>query len=343
MKVVHKKWLGIDLSQPNQDTSNQEIAHYREKVILHYDKYGLASCLDAFGVSKSTLFRWKKKYTQGYQELVSLIPRSTTRKNQNSRWTHPEILKIIQRERFGQVVGKAKLFHIISVRCKELGIPSISQSTIGRILSNMKHNKQIPSYKTVTYYAVSGKICKKDRKQQKKDRRGEYVPTSPGDLAQIDTVENRINGLKRYTIDVIDVYTRLTYSKVFTNLNSKNAMTTLIEAQEYFGFTFKHVQTDNGLEFYKYFDDYLITKNIQHFWNYPKSPKMNAYIERFNRTIQEELLYRIRPLLKYQVDYVNTVVMPKYRDYYNKQRLHQSLDYNTPYQYYLDYQSKSAK
>jgi transposase InsO family protein len=221
--------------------------------------------------------------------------------------------------------------------CKKWGISVPSITTLSRIIKTMKHNKQIPSYKAVTYYAVSGKITKKDRKQQKKDRRGEYVPTSPGDLAQIDTVENRIHGTKRYTIDVIDVFTRLTYSKVFTNLNSKNAKTTLIEAQEYFGFTCKHVQTDNGLEFYKHFDDYLTANNIKHFWNYPKSPKMNAYIERFNRTIQEELLYRIKPLLKYQVDYVNTVIMPKYRDYYNTQRLHQSLDYKTPYQYCLNY------
>jgi len=56
-------------------------------------------------------------------------------------------------------------------------------------------------------------------------------------------------------------------------------------------FKIKAIQTDNGLEFEKYFRDYLEKKGIIHyFWNYPRHPQLNAKIERFNRTLQEEFL-----------------------------------------------------
>ncbi len=33
-------------------------------------------------------------------------------------------------------------------------------------------------------------------------------------------------------------------------------------------------------------DTYIIT----HWWTYPRSPKMNAHVERFNRTLQEQFV-----------------------------------------------------
>ena len=338
-KVVHKKWLGIDISKKNIYTPSEQTAKLRLKIVTHYSKYGLASCLDAFDVSQRSLYRWKKILELSHGDWRCLIPKSTTRIKRNTRYTHPEILKLIQRERFKQIVGKAKLSHLIKLRCKELGIPTISQSTIARILISLKSNKQIPSYNNITYNAAKGTITKRDKPKRTKERRGEFLPLAPGDLVQIDTVELRIHGRKRYTINVIDIFTRLTYSKAFTKLNSDNAKTTVIDAQKQLGFEFKRVQTDNGLEFYKHFDQYLEQNNITHFWNYPKCPKMNAYVERFNRTIQEELLYRVRSLLEYDITYINKTILPQYQNYYNKQRLHQGLDYKTPYQYYLDYQS----
>jgi transposase InsO family protein len=38
------------------------------------------------------------------------------------------------------------------------------------------------------------------------------------------------------------------------------------------------------------FDEELKDKTIPHFWNYPRSPKSNAFIERFNRTLREQFL-----------------------------------------------------
>ena len=49
-------------------------------------------------------------------------------------------------------------------------------------------------------------------------------------------------------------------------------------------------QTDNGSEFEAVFDHYCQHNNILHKWTYPRCPKINGVIERFNRSIQEEWL-----------------------------------------------------
>lgn len=339
LQVVHKRWLGIDLSK-NSYSKIEEIAQYRLKIIKHFNKHGLASTLDAFCVSKRSLYRWRKTLQLSHGDWKSLIPRSTSPKKRNSRYTDYRILKFIQSERFKQVVGHRKLYHMLKPLCKKWGIKTPSITTLSRIIRVMKNNKQILSYDQVVYYAKTGKIKRIPKKNNTKDRRGEYAPSFPGDVCQIDTVELQIQGKKIYTINIIDLHTRLVYSRIYSKLSSNHAQETIEQAQSYFKFKINHVQTDNGLEFHKYFDAYTKERKIQHFWNYPKCPKMNGTIERFNRTIQEELLYRIRPILKHNIQYAQDVLLPQYITYYNKQRLHQSLDYKTPYQYYLDYQSK---
>ena len=51
------------------------------------------------------------------------------------------------------------------------------------------------------------------------------------------------------------------------------------------------IQTDNGSEFKGYFDKAIEElENTKHVWSYPKSPKTNGYVERFNWTIQDEFI-----------------------------------------------------
>ena len=49
-----------------------------------------------------------------------------------------------------------------------------------------------------------------------------------------------------------------------------------------------HIQTDNGSEFANHFEILLEKKGIVHFHTYPRSPKMNAEIERFNHAFLEK-------------------------------------------------------
>jgi putative transposase len=88
------------------------------------------------------------------------------------------------------------------------------------------------------------------------------------------------------------------------------------------------VQTDNGSEFLKYFHEYLIQTQIKHQFIYPRCPKINGVVERFNRTIQEEFITRNDEI--YYDEKLFHDKLNQYLYWYNYQRPHASLQYLTP-------------
>src|SRR4029079_2847489 len=67
--------------------------------------------------------------------------------------------------------------------------------------------------------------------------------------------------------------------------------------QAVFPFAIEAVLTDNGSEFQRHFAAALAEHLHTHWHTYPKTPRMNAHCERFNRTIQEEFVdYHYDPL-----------------------------------------------
>ena len=93
-----------------------------------------------------------------------------------------------------------------------------------------------------------------------------------------------------------------------------------------------HVQTDNGSEFADHFETYLEDKGIVHFHSYPRSPKMNAEVERFNRTLSDAFISRNRYLLAYDIDAFNKKLMD-WLLWYNTRRPHWSLGLVSPLRY----------
>ena len=59
------------------------------------------------------------------------------------------------------------------------------------------------------------------------------------------------------------------------------------------GMKLKCVRTDNGGEYSKSFDEYCRQQDIQHHKTPPKTPQLNDFAERMNRTLIE----RVRSLL----------------------------------------------
>jgi transposase InsO family protein len=68
-----------------------------------------------------------------------------------------------------------------------------------------------------------------------------------------------------------------------------------------------------------------------HFWNYPRSLKSNAYIERFNRTLREQLLNT------YEGDLGDIKAVEKdltdYLFWYNTKKVHHGLNWLTPFNF----------
>lgn len=99
----------------------------------------------------------------------------------------------------------------------------------------------------------------------------------------------------------------------------------VLEAQEQFPHRFNVVQTDNGQEFGNEFETKLQAEKIQQRRIRLSKKNDNAYIERFNRTVQDECLGRWPEQNETQEK------ITKYINFYNTNRLHSGLQYQTPY------------
>lgn len=311
--------------------TGKHIEKSRGKAIkmLVIEKKPVGVIADRFGVHRSTIWRWYQKWKiQNQDKQLGNYNRPTRTPGEAFRWNdvhwhipslsaapkHPhtlpeELIQLVldvrdQLKRCAEVIW----YHINSVLCIK-----ISLSSVRRILKR------------------NGKI-KKPKYHRNRRYRGIPRPKvlAPGDLVEIDTIHlfNPVSKQKRYIYTVIDLYTRMAYARVYNDLRPGHSMDTILEAEQYFGFQFKTVQSDNGLEFSKYFEMKLEGKGIKIRHTRLGRPNDNAHIERFNRTLQEECTgnyYLESESLKKMDDKILS-----YIDFYNYHRVHLGISYRTP-------------
>lgn len=311
--------------------TGKHIEKSRGKAIkmLVIEKKPVGIIADRFGVHRSTIWRWYQKWKiQNQDKQLENYNRPTRTPGETFRWNnvhwyipslsaapkHPhtlseELIQLVldvrdQLKRCAEVVWH----HINMVLCIK-----ISLSSVRRILKR------------------NGKMRKP---RYHKNRRYKGIPRpkvlAPGDLVEIDTIHlfNPVSKKKRYIYTVIDLYTRMAYARVYNYLKPGHSTDTILEAEQYFGFKFKTVQSDNGLEFSRYFEAKLESKGIKIRHTRLGRPNDNAHIERFNRTLQEECTgnyYLESEPLKKMDDKILS-----YIDFYNYHRIHLSISYRTP-------------
>lgn len=310
MKLIENS-LNFDLSDP---------AKFRLHVLDHYFKYGWKSAVDAFGVKKSTLYDWKKMFIKSRKNLNSLVPKSTKPNHTRKMTTNPRLVEFIRsvREDYGPV-SKYKLKVFTDVYCKEIGIKPPSVSLIGKIIKR-KH----------FFFETKTKAKRKRFKLLSPRIRKAPKETLPGYL-EMDSIVIYLYGKRYYFSTIIDVVTKFAFCRLTPNLSSLQSRLSLIDFQSLYNHQIRIVQTDNGSEFLLHFDNYLQNQTIKHEFIYPRSPKVNGTVERFNRTIQEEFLQR-QDEISYDQNLFN-LKLQKYLTWYNTKRPHQSLNYMTPLTY----------
>lgn len=150
---------------------------------------------------------------------------------------------------------------------------------------------------------------------------------APGSLVQTDTIHflDWQTKDKFYLYTVIDLHTRMAYASVHDHISQRWSYQTLLEAKQLFGFTFQVVQADNGPEFSRWLSDMLKARGVTLRHSRVRQSNDNAHIERFNRTIQQELL-GTRPLR----GQVTQARLDDYLHYYNHDRLHLGINLTTP-------------
>ena len=156
-----------------------------------------------------------------------------------------------------------------------------------------------------------------------------YKVKKVGDLVQMDTIVRFEHGVKRYIFSAIDVKSRFAFAYAYKTKSSKSASDFIHKLDKVSPFNIKAVQTDNGSEFMGTSDSTLKDLSIVHLFSYPRSPKQNAYVERFNRTLQEDIVEEYRELLETDLDTFNNKLID-YLLFYNTKRPHHSLKNKVP-------------
>jgi transposase InsO family protein len=303
--------------------ADSDTAQYRLRVINYYRQFGMAATLAAFPIKRSTVFLWQKTLKDSLGRLSSLVPKSSRPHAVRRMHTHPLVLAEICRLRKKHYrLGKNKLYPLIRRYCNRVGIDYPAVSTIGEIINRNQIFFDKPTY---GYYHDPGR----KKPQRRKKQRVRYAPKpQAGGYVQLDTIETIVDTVRRYTITAIDVKLKVAYAQTFKSKIAANALVVLKTLQVMLPMPIHTVQTDNGSEFEGVFDDYCQEKAIIHKWTYPKSPRVNGVVERFNRSIQEEWLDMYRDEL-IEPDQANQRIA-EYLYFYHNDRIHEGLGNQTP-------------
>ena len=307
----------------------EEVAKERMKIISFYEQYGEHATMEAFGVDRRTIWVWRKRLEKGNDHLVVLTPTSTKPKTLRTMRVDPRIVAFIrsQRESFPRR-SKEKLKPFVDQECEKFGLPPIATSTIGKVI---KRNNLFFFKGRKIYHNPASKWM--DKKQRKRVRvKHAPKPVDFGHL-EMDTVVRIVDSMKIYLYTAIDIRMKFSFAYPYTKLNSQNTVDFFKKLQFVCPVPIVEVQTDNGLEFLGDFDAHLEKQTITHAFTYPRCPRINGVVERFNRTMSEELLEPNLHLLHDPLLFCAKLV--DWLIYYNCYRVHQSLGLQTPMGYLM--------
>ena len=273
--------------------------------------------MSAFDVSRPTLYRWKQALNERQGHLDALDPKSTAPRHVRQR-QYPEGLldQIITLREEHRHIGKKKIAVLLG----------IGESYAGRCLAYLKKRNLLSHHRKVSYYARSGMHREQPVFKRKKLRRAEKRGM------ELDTIVRFVDGIKRYVLTAIDVERRFAFAAAYTSHTSASAADFLTKLRTVCPFPLTELQTDNGSEFALHFEPACTALGITHFHTYPRTPKMNAHIERFNRTLSEDFISLNRPLLRDDLHAFNEKLVD-WLIWYNTMRPHESLGMVSPLRY----------
>ena len=267
-----------------------------------------------FGIARKTFHQWKKRYQPFH--LESLEERSRrpkrTRQWQVSRLQEARVLAL--RRKYIRY-GKEKLKVLYEQQYQE----KISSWKIQRVIE--KHN--------IYYSPKKTELLRRKRRASEPKRRITELKrqSQEGFLIQTDTIVLNWPWGKRYILTGIDHYSKIAFARMYKSKHSKHAADFLRRLHYLFDAKIQNIQTDNGSEFAKHFRDAVTELKLNQYFSRLKTPKDNAFDERFNRTLKEEFiaLGNRHPDLN-----VFNQKLTEWLVEYNFRRPHQSLGYETP-------------
>lgn len=306
-----------------------DTAKRRVRILAFRDTHGTATATEAFGVSARTLHRWAARLRTGNGSLEALNTGSRRPKTTRRRSWPREITQEIRRLRTEHPnLGPDKVAVLLRPFCDTRKLRCPVARTVARIISDDPEKMRTFPVKV----RHNGDIVPRKRAKRTRKPKG-FHAEYPGHCGALDTVERIIWGRRRYVITFVDLYSRFTFAWATTSHASQAAKEVFDRIQIIFPYPIAFVLTDNGSEFMKHFDAELRRLHKTHWHTYPKTPKMNAHCERFNRTIQEEFVDFHEPELLDPATF--NVKLMEYLRWYNVERPHWSLKLQSPIQFLI--------
>jgi len=262
-----------------------EQAKTRCRILAFWEKHGTEATEEAFKVKRRTLFNWQKRLREAHGKLEGLNTLSKAPKVRRKRLWNERVIAEIKRLRWEHPnLGKEKLYPLLLGYCEKEKLVCPKTKTIGRIIVDCGGLRIFPQ--KISHFGKIKKVNRQKVLRKPKDFKALY----PGHCVSFDTIEKHINGSRRYIITFEDIFTRFSFAWSTTSHASLAAKEFFEMCLQIFPFSFQFVLTDNGSEFKKHFDQEVRRLHLTHYHTYPKTPKMNAHVERFNRTIQDEFV-----------------------------------------------------
>ena len=281
------------------------------KIVLTAEKLGNKRTYEAFGVKRSTFYKWKKKYLKGGEEGLWRQKRDPkTAHNRIPDETVELILKLREEHHLGTWRIKWYLERYYDI--------SVSESTVYRTL---KRHDIKPLNKVVARKSMGVK---------------RYQKNVPGHHVQVDVkflIFNDTNGkkIKRYQYTAIDDATRIRALKVYEKHNQVSSIDFVDYVVSKFPFRIHTIQTDNGHEFQSKFHWHVQDSGMNHRFIKPGTPQHNGKVERSHLTDKREFYQ----LLDYTDDVDLKTKLTEWEKFYNLHRPHGAFEGKTPHEVLL--------
>jgi transposase InsO family protein len=281
-------------------TTNPHLPRVRRDAVrlVKYRGWSLRKTARHVGVQPSTILRWcAKDVTGGWQ----IIPTQSSRPLSHPATLSDEIVSRILAMR----AERRQCAEILHHRLAQEGV-QISLSSVKRTLKRWDISKYSQWKKWHQYPARS-------------------LPAKPGFLVEIDAVHEGIPSERLSAYALIDVCSRWGYAQPVLRVNSRQTRRFLCGAKAIAPFPFRTIQTDHGSEFSRWFTKMTVHDGMSHRHTRVRTPTDNGHVERFIRSLQDECLHRIpRDFRVWQRE------IPEWIDYYNTERPHMGLNFQTP-------------
>ncbi len=284
------------------------------------------------GISRTTFYEYKKRYeAHGLEGLKDLppIPKS------HPFTTPPEVVERILEI---SLEDPARGCNWISDRLKLEGTP-VSYPTVQKILN--KHGMgtryerwlRLEEKAQEKGFALNAAQQQFLEKQNPQWREKHIESQAPGELLSQDTFYvGRMKGVGRiYLHVVVDTYSSFAFGFLYTSKQAEAAVSVLhndaLPFYKQHGIPVKAVLTDNGTEFCGTpehpYELYLALNEIEHRRTPVRRPQSNGFVERFNRTVNEEFFQRAWRQKLYTSLEELQADLDEWLRYYNYERPHQ--------------------